>query len=142
MIRTVPLVTPRWSVASDDLYKHHACSIIHGADVSHCLLNKARRRATTGHIRWDHIAPGACAMTRYLKAAQSELKDYRAQVIAGRGRGEYWLSRVRGLEPMLPTLGALPPAEARQCMNHMLKSHENRTFFVAGTFYTFHAERR
>jgi ubiquinone/menaquinone biosynthesis C-methylase UbiE len=100
--------------------------------------------------RIDHLLSSAIAthpdvcrqMPRYLKAAHFKLTDYRADVIAECGRGDYWLSSVRGFARMFPTLGVLSPEEADRWVGHMLKSHEDGTFFAAGSFYTFHAERR
>ena len=100
--------------------------------------------------RFDHLLSSAIAthpdvcrqMPRYLKAAGFELTDYRADVIAECGRGDYWLSSVRGIARMFPTLAALPPEEAERWAGHMLQSHADGTFFAAGSFFTFHAERR
>ncbi len=86
--------------------------------------------------------PGVCReMPRHLKAARFRLRDYRVDVIAECGRGDYWLGSVRGFARMFPTLNVLSADEAQRWVDHMFRSHEDGTFFAAGAFYTFHAER-
>jgi hypothetical protein len=41
---------------------------------------------------------------------------------------------------MMPSIHALTPEEADAWVKFMLDSHENGSFFAAGTFYTFHAK--
>ena len=53
------------------------------------------------------------------------------------GRGDYWLSSVRGFARLIPALGILPPEEGEAWARQMLQSHEDGTFFASGTFYTF-----
>lgn len=121
--------------------------IVFDADHAGTTYAQADYEATR---RIDHLLSSAIAthpdicrqMPRYLKAAQFELQEYRADVIAECGRGDYWLSSVRGFARMFPTLGVLSPEEADRWVGHMLKSHEHGTFFAAGSFYTFHAARR
>jgi ubiquinone/menaquinone biosynthesis C-methylase UbiE len=86
--------------------------------------------------------PAVCrAMPRYLKAAGFVFKSFRVDMIAECGRGDYWLSSVRGFARMFPTLNVLSPEAAQKWVNYMVESHEQGTFFAAGAFYTFHAER-
>ncbi len=86
--------------------------------------------------------PGVCRqMPRYLKAARFRLRDYRVDVIAECGRGDYWLGSVRGFARMFPTLNVLSADEAQRWVDYLFRSHEDGTFFAAGSFYTFHAER-
>ena len=54
-------------------------------------------------------------------------------------RGDYWLSSVRGIERLIPSLGVLTETEATAWVGQMMRSHEDGTFFAAGAFYTFHA---
>lgn len=84
--------------------------------------------------------PDICRrMPLLLKAAGFELLGHRAEMISECGRGDYWLSSVRGFARLMPSIGALSPAEADAWVAHMLGSHESGTFFAAGAFYTFHA---
>lgn len=85
--------------------------------------------------------PDVCRqMPRYLAAAGFRLKDYRAEVIAECGRGDYWLGSVRGLARMLPAVGAMTAGECERWAQGLIESHEHGTFFAAGAFYTFIAE--
>jgi ubiquinone/menaquinone biosynthesis C-methylase UbiE len=86
--------------------------------------------------------PDICRqMPRYLQATGFELQSHRSEMISECGRGDYWLSSVRGFARMIPALGILSPEETQAWVGHMLGSHENGTFFAAGAFYTFHAQR-
>jgi hypothetical protein len=48
---------------------------------------------------------------------------------------------VRGFARLIPALGILSEAEGEAWVKQMLEAHEAGTFFAAGAFYTFHAER-
>jgi ubiquinone/menaquinone biosynthesis C-methylase UbiE len=97
--------------------------------------------------RIDHLLTSAIAthpdicrrMPRLLKAGGFRLDAHRAEVISECGRGDYWLSSVRGFARLMPSIGALAPAEADAWVAHMLESHDSGTFFAAGAFYTFYA---
>jgi len=84
--------------------------------------------------------PDICRqLPRLLKAAGYELADHDSDIISECGTGDYWLSSVQGFARLIPTLGVLSPEEAESWVNYMLGSHEDGTFFAAGTFYTFFA---
>ena len=86
--------------------------------------------------------PDICRqLPRYLKAAGFKLKNHRSAILSECGRGDYWLSSVRGFARMIPALGILSPAEGEAWVSHQMKSHEEGTFFAAGAFYTFYAVR-
>ena len=97
--------------------------------------------------RIDHLLTSAIAthpdicrqLPRYLKRAGFTLEKHRSEILSECGHGDYWLSSVRGFARMMPQLNILPPDEAEHWVNHMLKSHEDGTFFAAGAFYTFYA---
>jgi hypothetical protein len=36
-------------------------------------------------------------------------------------------------------MGILPEEEGRNWVDHMVRSHDDGTFFASGAFYTFHA---
>lgn len=99
--------------------------------------------------RIDHLLTSAIAthpdicrqMPRYLKAANFILQSHCSEMISECGRGDYWLSSVQGFARMLPNLNILSPQEAEDWVAYMLHSHENETFFAAGAFYTFYAQR-
>ena len=99
--------------------------------------------------RMDHLLTSAIAthadicrkMPRLLKQAGFELCDHQADVLAECGHGDFWLSSVHGFARLIPTLGVLSDAEASAWVGHMLRSHEEGTFFASGTYYTFHARR-
>lgn len=92
----------------------------------------------------DAIAthPDICRqMPRYLKAAGFELLNHRSEILSECGHGDFWLSSVRAFASLIPVLGILPKAEGEAWVEHMLQSHEDGTFFAAGSYYTFHATR-
>ena len=86
--------------------------------------------------------PDICRqMPRHLKAAGFALRSHRSRVLSECGKGDFWLSSVRGFARLIPALGILSEAEEKEWVKQMLESHEAGTFFASGTFYTFHAER-
>ena len=97
--------------------------------------------------RIDHVLTSAIAthpdicrqLPRLLKSCGFQLAAHQAEVIAECGRGDYWLSSVRGFARLMPSIGALAPAEADAWVAYLLDAHESGTFFAAGAFYTFHA---
>lgn len=99
--------------------------------------------------RVDHLLTSAIAthpdicrqLPRYLKQAGFGLERHCAEVLSECGRGDFWLSSVRGFARMIPALGILSMEEAEAWVGHMLRSHDEGTFFAAGAFYTFHARR-
>ena len=85
--------------------------------------------------------PDICRqLPRLLKAAGYTLTNHDVDVISECGQGDYWLSSVQGFARLLPTLGALSKEDADAWVSHMLKSHDDGTFFASGTFYTFYAQ--
>lgn len=98
--------------------------------------------------RIDHLLTSAIAthpdicrqLPRLLKASGYELVAHDSDVISECGKGDYWLSSVRGLARLIPTIGALSSQEAESWIRYMTESHENGTFFAAGAFYTFYAQ--
>ncbi|MFM1943965.1 MAG: hypothetical protein RI897_2947 [Verrucomicrobiota bacterium] len=99
--------------------------------------------------RVDHLLTSAIAtnpdicrqLPRFLKQAGYGLERHSAEVLSECGRGDFWLSSVRGFARMIPALGILGAEEAEAWVGHMLRSHDEGTFFAAGAFYTFHARR-
>jgi SAM-dependent methyltransferase len=97
--------------------------------------------------RMDHLLTSAIAthadicrqLPRLLKAAGFQLTGHDATIISECGKGDYWLSSVRGFARLMPTLGILTQEEVDSWTQHMLRSHEDGTFFAAGAFYTFFA---
>ena len=87
--------------------------------------------------------PDICRqMPRHLQNAGYQLRQHQARIISECGHGDFWLSSVRGFARLIPALGILPEAEGLAWVSQMLQSHEDGTFFAAGTFYTFHAVRQ
>jgi len=101
--------------------------------------------ATTRRI--DHLLtsaitthPDICRqLPRFLKESGYTLIDHRADVISECGKGDYWLSSVRGFSRLMTTIDALSEEESNSWVNYMLLSHDEGIFFAAGSFYTFHA---
>ncbi len=84
--------------------------------------------------------PDICRqMPRYLKDAGFELRRHESQILSEAGRGDFWLSSVRGYARLIPALNILPEAEGKAWVEHQLRAHEEGSFFAAGAFYTFHA---
>ncbi len=98
--------------------------------------------------RIDHLLTSAIAthpdicrqLPRLLKISGYELSAHDSEVISECGKGDYWLSSVRGFARLIPTIGALSPQEAESWVRYMTDSHEDGTFFAAGAFYTFYAQ--
>lgn len=67
------------------------------------------------------------------------MERHTSRTLSECGKGDYWLSSVRGFEKMLPSLKVLSDEEADRWVRGMLASHEDGTFFAAGMFFTFHA---
>ena len=42
---------------------------------------------------------------------------------------------------LIPAMGILAEAEGRDWVEHMVRSHDDGTFFASGAFYTFHAAK-
>lgn len=99
--------------------------------------------------RIDHLLTSAIAchpdicrqLPRLLKSVGLVVEDHAAEVISECGRGDFWLSSVRGFARMIPELGILPEDEAAAWVGQLLQSHEEGTFFAAGTYYTFFARK-
>lgn len=99
--------------------------------------------------RIDHLLTSAIAchpdicrqLPRLLKSASLVVEDHVADVISECGRGDFWLSSVRGFARMIPELGILPDDEAASWVRQLLQSHEEGTFFAAGAYYTFFARK-
>lgn len=97
--------------------------------------------------RIDHLLTSAIAthpdicrqLPRILKHAGYDLLNHDSHIISECGKGDYWLSSVRGFARLIPTIEALSPQEADSWVRYMLASHEDGTFFAAGAFYTFYA---
>jgi len=95
--------------------------------------------------RIDHALTSAIAthpdicrqLPRYLKSAGFRLISHQSAVHSECGKGDYWLSSVRGFAGMMPTLGIFTEEETAAWLDHMFTSHEDGTFFAAGSFYTF-----
>lgn len=86
--------------------------------------------------------PDICRqMPRHLKSCGFHLHSHQSQLLSECGKGDFWLSSVRGFARLIPTLGILPAPEGAAWVAQMLESHEAGTFFAAGAFYTFHATR-
>lgn len=84
--------------------------------------------------------PDICRqLPRLLQGGGYELTQHEAEVISECGKGDYWLSSVRSVARLLPTLGVLSAEETESWTRHMLRSHEDGTFFAATAFYTFYA---
>ncbi len=65
------------------------------------------------------------------------LERHQSYVISEAGRGDFWLSSVRGFETLIPALEILPESEAEAWVGEMLASHEQGTFFASGNYYTY-----
>ncbi|MDQ8196317.1 methyltransferase domain-containing protein [Coraliomargarita sp. SDUM461004] len=97
--------------------------------------------------RVDHLLTSAVAthpdlcrqMPRYLKTAGLSLNSHRSVILSECGRGDYWLSSVRGFAGILPALNVLSEEEGQQWVDAMHASHDNGTFFASGAFFTFYA---
>ncbi len=118
--------------------------IVFDADHAGTTYSQPTHEATRriDHLLTSAIAaqPGVCRqMPRLLKSAGFRLESHAADIISECGRGDYWLSSVHGFARLMPTLRILPEDEAQAWVDHMLRSHEEGTFFAAGAFYTFHA---
>jgi ubiquinone/menaquinone biosynthesis C-methylase UbiE len=84
--------------------------------------------------------PDICRqLPRLLKVAGFRLQRHESTLLSECGTGDFWLSSVRGFARLIPALGILPDAQAGAWVDHMLRSHDDGTFFAAGAFYTFHA---
>ncbi len=87
--------------------------------------------------------PDICRqLPRLLQASGFELQSHDAELLSECGKGNYWLSSVRGFAKLIPALGILPPEEGERWEQQMLTSHEEGSFFASGAFYTFYARPR
>ena len=95
------------------------------------------------HLLTSSIAthPDICRqLPRLLKGSGYTLTDHSVEVISECGKGDYWLSSVQGFARLMPAIKALSEEEAKSWVAYMLLSHDEGTFFAAGSFYTFYAE--
>lgn len=82
--------------------------------------------------------PDICRqLPRLLKHAGFNINLHHSDLISECGKGDYWLSSVRGFAKMLPALHILTPETSDYWIHHMLDSHEQGTFFASGAFYTY-----
>lgn len=87
--------------------------------------------------------PNICRqLPRLLKHTGFELERHSAEILSECGRGDFWLSSVKGFARLIPALGILPDKEGQAWVESMLSSHEAGTFFAAGSYYTFFASKR
>ncbi len=113
------------------------------ASTTYGLPDYARMRAVDQRLS-EAIAthPDICRqLPRLLKEAGFRLERHGAEIFSECGRGDFWLSSVRGFARLIPELGILPEAEGKAWVEAMLASHEEGTFFAAGSYYTFFATR-
>ena len=86
--------------------------------------------------------PDICRqLPRLLKSAGFQLERHCSEILSECGRGDFWLSSVRGFARLIPALGLLPEEEGQAWVADMLASHEDGTFFAAGSYYTFFASK-
>ena len=117
--------------------------IVFDADHAGTTYNQAEYTTTR---RIDQIIaaaittqPDICRqIPRLLKSCGYTLTHHDSDVISECGKGDYWLSSVRGLARLMPAIGALSAPETEAWSSYLMRSHENGTFFAAGTFYTFY----
>lgn len=84
--------------------------------------------------------PDICRqLPRLLTQAGFKLASHSADILSECGRGDFWLSSVRGFARLIPALGILPGDEGNAWVESMLASHDAGTFFAAGSYYTFFA---
>lgn len=74
---------------------------------------------------------------RHLKMAGLKLIDHKSYNISECGKGNFWLSSVRGYAKLMPTLGVMEPRLIEEWATYMLESHDIGSFFASGAFYTF-----
>lgn len=118
--------------------------IVFDADHAGTTYNQSKYETTR---RIDYLLTSAIAahpdicrqLPRLLKDSGYTLTNHHADVISECGKGDFWLSSVHGFSRLMPTIEALSEEEAKSWIDYMLSSHENGTFFAAGTFYTFYA---
>ncbi len=114
------------------------------ASTTYSLPDYAKTRATD-HKLIAAIAthPDICRqMPRLLKHSGFELECHSAEILSECGRGDFWLSSVKGFARLIPALGILPEKEGQDWVESMLRSQEAGTFFAAGSYYTFFASKR
>lgn len=111
------------------------------ASTTYGLPDYARMRAADGKLAAAIATnPDICRqMPRLLKRSGFQLENHHAEIVSECGRGDFWLSSVRGFARLIPALGILPEAEGRAWVDDLLSSHEEGTFFAAGSYYTFSA---
>ena len=47
----------------------------------------------------------------------------------------------RSFARLIPAMGILPEEEGKDWVEHMVRSHDEGTFFASGAFYTYHAAK-
>lgn len=88
------------------------------------------------------IHPDICRqLPKLFKASGYTINNHDVDIISECGKGDFWLSSVHAFAKLMPTIEALSQDEADAWLEYMLKSHEDGTFFAAGTYYTFYAQR-
>ncbi len=76
-------------------------------------------------------------MPRLFKEAGFRLEHHESYVISEAGKGDFWLSSVRGFESLIPALKILPIEQGEAWVHEMLNSHKDGTFFASGNYYTY-----
>lgn len=80
-------------------------------------------------------------MPRLVQEAGLVIEDHQSYVISEAGKGDFWLSSVRGFQALIPALEILPQAEGEAWVKEMLENHERGTFFASGNYYTYTLRR-
>jgi len=119
--------------------------IVFDADHAGTTYNQADYETTrrTDYLLTTAIAtnPDICRqLPVLLKDSGYQLCDHSVDVISECGKGDYWLSSVKGFARLMPSIDALSADEADSWVTHMMQSHDNGTFFASGAFYTFFAK--
>jgi 2-polyprenyl-3-methyl-5-hydroxy-6-metoxy-1,4-benzoquinol methylase len=108
-------------------------------------LSDYEKTRETDHKLVSAIAthPDICRqLPRLLKSAAFTLTAHKAHPLSECPKGDFWLSSVHGFSRLIPALGILSKQEGEAWTTHLLRAHEEGTFFAAGIFYTFQALKK
>ena len=102
------------------------------------MMMDINRKLATGIAQ----QPDICRqMPRYLKESRLKLLNHTSFILSECGSGDYWLSSVRAFSRIIPAMNLLPAEQGEAWTKQMLQSHEDKTFFASGTFFTFYVTK-
>lgn len=87
--------------------------------------------------------PDICRiLPQLIQQAELNLKHSKADNLSEIGQGDFWLSSVKGLAKLMPSLNISDTNSAQAWLDYQLNAHKNQQFFASCNYYTFYINKR